>query len=380
MGNQFGLVDAHGDAWKRMKKSTSGAFSLGKMKKSLSLYTSCCKEMINWLDAEAKDNAEVDCVDMIKRYAINTLGSVGFGMNINTFKDRDNELKIHADTLFDVTRFGLIQFLPKLMAFFKVKIFSKKASEFIVNVVEQNIKSRAKENSDRKDILGTMIKFHNEHPEEMTKDILVKTCIQFMVDGYTTTAESIIITLYMIAVNPNVEEKLRSEIDRVLEDKDDPFGDLTDEDINELNYLDMVFKETMRMAVLASTLRQCTKAWKVPNSDLVIPEGTVVVIPIGGLGMDPKYWDEPEEFNPERFSEENKGKIRSGTYFPFGQGPRICLGNNFARFEAKVMLIYILRNYTFSGGENLCKELSYSLNDLFFPVPGLKLKFKKRNI
>ena len=380
MGNQFGLVDSHGDAWKRMKKSTSGAFGLIKLKKSLSLYNSCCKEMLNWLDAEVKSNAEVDCVDMIKRCAINTLGSVGFGMNINTFKDRNNELKLHADNLFGPTRFAMLQFFPRLMALLRIPIVSKKAASFIVKVVEQNIKLREKENSDRKDILGTMIKFHSEHPEDMSKDVLVKTCIQFMGDGYTTTAEGIICTLYLIAVNPSVEEKLRSEIDRVLEDKDDPFGDLTDDDINELSYLDMVFKETMRITSLGSTVRQCTKTWKVPDSDLIIPEGTIVTIPVGGIARDPKYWDDPEEFIPERFSEENKGKIRSGTYLPFGQGPRICLGNNFARFEAKVVLIYILRNYTFTGGENLSKQLTLDPNTLLLPLGGLKLKFKKRNI
>jgi len=279
-----------------------------------------------------------------------------------------------------VTRFALLSFIPRVMAFFKIPVFSQKASKFIENVVEQNIKSRKKENSERKDILGTLIKFHNEHPEDMTKDMLVKTCIQFMGDGYTTTAEGIILALYLIVVNPNVEDKLRNEIDRVLEDRDDPNGDLTDDDINELNYLDMVFKETMRIGGLGATVRQCTKTWKVPDSDLIIPKGTVVTIPTLGLQMDPKYWDDPEEFIPERFSEENKGKIRSGTYFPFGQGPRICLGNNYARFEAKVGLIYILRNFTFTGGKNLSKKLELDPNAFLLPLGGLKLKFKKRNI
>ena len=140
----------------------------------------------------------------------------------------------------------------------------------------------------------------------------------------------------------------------------------------------MVFKETMRIVSAGFSVRQCTKAWKVPNSDLIIPEGTDVLIPIFGLQNDPEYWDDPEEFIPERFSEENKGKIRSGTYFPFGQGPRVCLGNNFARFEAKVMIIYILRNFSIVGGDKLPKKLTLDPNTIFSPIGGLKLKFKKR--
>ena len=88
----------------------------------------------------------------------------------------------------------------------------------------------------------------------------------------------------------------------------------------------------------------------------------------------------PEQFIPERFSEENKGNIRSGTYFPFGQGPRMCLGNNFARFEAKVMIIHILRNFSIEGGEKLPKKLELDPNSFILPKGGLTLKFKRRNI
>ena len=97
MGNQFGLVDAYGETWKTMKKSVSGAFSIIRLKKFLPLYNSCCREMVNFIDTQSGNHIEVDCVDMIKRCAINTLGLVGFGMSINTYQDRNSELKKHAD-------------------------------------------------------------------------------------------------------------------------------------------------------------------------------------------------------------------------------------------------------------------------------------------
>ena len=214
----------------------------------------------------------------------------------------------------------------------------------------------------------------------MTKEVLVKTALQFYADGYTTTAESIVAALYFVVVNPNVEEKLREEIDRVLDNKDDPDGNLTEDDINELNYLDMVFKESMRIAAAGGLPRLCTKSWKIPGTDFVIEKGTKVFIPISSLQHDPDYWENPDDFIPERFSEENKGKIRSGTYFPFGQGPRMCLGNNFARFEAKVVLIYILRNFTFVGQDKLPPIFKYDANSFLSPEEGLRLKFEKRDI
>ena len=380
MGNQLGLVDARGETWRSMKKSTSGAFSLNRLKKSLPLYNSCCKEMTNFMYSQSSKGFEVDCADMIKRCSINILGLVGFGMNINSFQDEKSELKKHADNLFDFTRIMTLEFLPNVMKFFKVPFFPPKASKFIENVVERNIKSRESESGERKDILGALVKLHKENPEDVTKDMISKTCLQFLMDGYTTTAEGIIATLYMIAVNPTVEARLQEEIDRVLEDKDDPSAQLTYDDINELKYLDMVFKETMRIAAFGPLPRLCTKTWKVPDSDLIIPVGTTVISPVLALQNDPEYWENPEEFIPERFSEENKGNIKSGTYFPFGQGPRICLGMSFARLEAKFIIIYILRNFSIVGGEKLPKKLELDPDYFILPKGGLKLKFKQRHV
>ena len=290
----------------------------------------------------------------------------------------NNEFKKYADNLFDVSRFLLASFVPALMRIFRIPIFRKDSSTYVDKVVQQNIRSREGESSDRKDILGALLKIHKENPKDFTLDLISKTCLQFMTDGYITIAESIICVIYMIAARPKIEERLQEEIDRVFDNKDDPNGDLTDDDINELNFLDMVFKETMRLAGIGALPRQCTKEWKVPNSNLVLPVGTICMLPIGALQTDPKYWEDPEEFIPERFSEENKGNIKTGTYFPFGQGPRMCLGNNFARFEAKVVLIYLFRNFSTVGGEKLPKDLELDANAFLLPKGGLKLQFKRR--
>ena len=84
---------------------------------------------------------------------------------------------------------------------------------------------------------------------------------------------------------------------------------LNDDDIMKLHYVDMVIQEAVRYVNLL-TLRRCTKPWKIPDTDIIIPVGTDVVIPIFSLHRDPEYWENPDEFNPERFSAENKAKIR----------------------------------------------------------------------
>ena len=89
---------------------------------------------------------------------------------------------------------------------------------------------------------------------------------------------------------------------------------------------------------------------------------------------DPDFWESPEDFNPQRFSSQNKGKIKSGTYLPFGSGPRHCLGMNYARLHIKITITHILRNYELHNFENLPKVMKRPHPFTFLPSEGLKLK------
>ena len=95
---------------------------------------------------------------------------------------------------------------------------------------------------------------------------------------------------------------------------------------------------------------------------MIIPIGTEIVVPVAGIHKDPDFWESPEDFNPERFSSQNKGKIKSGTYLPFGSGPRHCLGMNYARLHIKITITHILRNYELHNSENLPKVNRIQIN------------------
>ena len=147
-----------------------------------------------------------------------------------------------------------------------------------------------------------------------------------------------------------------------------------------LHYVEMVILEAVRYVNLAATFRRCTKPWRIPDTDIIIPVGTDVVIPIFSLHRDPEYWENADEFIPERFSPENKAKIRHGTYQPFGQGPRQCLGYNYARSFIKLTLTYLLRNFNIENTENLPQKYDFN-PETFLPTPkdALKVKFTRRS-
>lgn len=95
-----------------------------------------------------------------------------------------------------------------------------------------------------------------------------------------------------------------------------------------MTHLNTFSSETLRKYPPVPFLnRKCIKDYKIPDSDVVLESGTNVLISVFGLHHDPKHHPEPETFNPDRFSEENKGTIKGFTHIPFGEGPRNCIGN-----------------------------------------------------
>lgn len=132
---------------------------------------------------------------------------------------------------------------------------------------------------------------------------------------------------YELAINPDVQQKLQSEIDNVFNsDK------LSYENLLKMKYLDMVVCESLRKWSPAPILgRKCTKSFEIKpktseEKSLELKPGDVVWIPVHGLHYDPKVYPDPSRFDPERFNDENKSKINPLHFIPFGAGPRNCIG------------------------------------------------------
>jgi cytochrome P450 family 6 len=151
---------------------------------------------------------------------------------------------------------------------------------------------------------------------------------------------------YELALNPDIQERLRDEINEVLSRHD---GEVTYDAIMEMKYLDMAFNETLRKYPVADfNSRKPSSDFKIPNSNLVIPAGVQIMIPSYALQRDPQYFPEPEKFDPERFLPENIKKRSPYVYLPFSEGPRICIGMRFGMMQTKIGIVKLLQNYRFS--------------------------------
>jgi cytochrome P450 family 6 len=150
--------------------------------------------------------------------------------------------------------------------------------------------------------------------------------------------------LFELAKNPEIQRKVQKEIDGVLKS-----GKFTYESLHELKYLECCIDETLRKyPIVPLLMRECTEDYKIPDSDLVIPKGMGLMIPVLGFHRDPEIFENPMAFKPERFlnSPNGEGKAKGLFYLPFGDGPRNCIGMRLGKVLTKLGLAIVLSKYS----------------------------------
>ena len=189
--------------------------------------------------------------------------------------------------------------------------------------------------------------------------------------GHETTANALTWTWYLLSKNPEVEEKLHGEIHSVLPNGRAP----SVEDIPKLDYTNKVFTESMRLYPPAWILtRQATTS--VMIGEYLIPKGLDVLMSQYVLHHDPRYFAEPEKFNPDRWTKEMKAKLPRFAYFPFGGGPRSCVGEPFAWMEGTLIIARIASRWKLElrRGEKVEMLPRITLR----PKNGIRMKTSKR--
>ncbi|MFI9580357.1 cytochrome P450 [Streptomyces sp. NPDC052236] len=162
----------------------------------------------------------------------------------------------------------------------------------------------------------------------------------FLLAGHETTATSLAFALHLLARHPEEQTRAREEVVRVLADGRVPGA----ADLDALPYLTKVLKEAMRLYPAGPVVgRQAVAASEIDGH--TIPAGATVVVAPWVTHRHPRYWDEPERFDPERFTPEREKARPRYAWFPFGGGPRACIGQHFSMLESVLALAMILQEY-----------------------------------
>ncbi|KAF5287520.1 hypothetical protein FQA39_LY04148 [Lamprigera yunnana] len=363
------LFTLAGPKWKYLRAKLTPTFTSGKMKMMFNIILKCSQELKGALDVELR-SGPIDTKNILERFGIDVIGSCAFGIDCNSFKDLHNDFGKYARKVFAITTLRKLKFVLSMVPIFKKIVNINLPSDitsFFLKIVKENYQYRKANNVVRNDFFQLLIGLLKENSSDndgLTIEEMAAEAFVFFIAGFETSSTTVSFCMFELSLNQDIQQKLRDEIDKVLKRHN---GEMSYDSLKELVYMDQVINETMRKyPALPMLNRQCTMDYQVPNSNIILEKGIKVTIPLRAIQNDPEYFPEPEKFDPERFSKDNKDKILPFTYMPFGEGPRVCIGLRFGIMQAKVALTVLVKNYKFTLNEKT--TLPLKINPMSFVI------------
>lgn len=218
----------------------------------------------------------------------------------------------------------------------------RRSFQSLNDIVDSIILARRRETHAHDDLLSMLLDACEEGTGRgMTNAQLRDEVMTIFVAGHETTANAMAWLLYLVSQHPRVEEQLLADIDAYW-----PAGGLANENMGAFSYTRQVIEESLRVyPTIWSIGRCCTEPDELGGYH--IPKDMNVVVPIFHFHWNPRFWSEPEKFDPSRFSPGQRPPPDSMIYFPFGAGPRSCIGNHFALQELSIMTVLFFRQFQF---------------------------------
>ncbi|XP_022909588.2 cytochrome P450 6j1-like isoform X1 [Onthophagus taurus] len=340
-----------GQRWKIQRSYLNPNFTPVKLKTMFPLMQKVSNDLINFINNTKSNKNSIETKELTSKFTTDILVSCVMGLEGNSFSDEEASFrKISKLWSTPSTIHGIKVFIemifPSLTSILRLKFVPKQAEDYFNNVISEILKYRQENKITRKDFVNNMMETMEKDTNYTKEDLIAHIFILFS-EGIETSSFCLNFALFELSKNFEIQDKARTIIKETLQ----KHKELTFDVINDLYYLDWIIQETLRLYPPAMTLSKvCTETYYFPpingNSEqLKIDVETPIEIPIYAIQRDKKYFEDPEKFDPERFSEINQVKIVKGSYLPFGQGPRVCIGQRFAMTQIKVALVALLDNF-----------------------------------
>jgi cytochrome P450 len=333
-----GLFVTDGEVWRRQRRLAQPAFHRERIASFAKIMTDSTEKMLERWRGFAQNGAQIKVEAEMLRLTLGIVGKALFSRDLSKEADTVNQS-------FDVIREYMMR---RLTSFIKLPLGFpsprnrrfQKAVATADHMVYELIAERRRENRNANDLLSLLITAGDEETgETMSDKELRDQSLTIIGAGYETTTQALTWTWYLLAKHPHVENRLHAELSKVLGGRTPTFDDLP-----KLQYTLMIFQEAMRLYPPAWMLSRTAI-----NDDQIgghlIPAKAEILLLLYVTHRHPKYWDEPEEFNPENFSPEKTAARPTYAYFPFGGGSRKCIGNNFALMEAQLIIATVAQKY-----------------------------------
>ncbi len=363
-----GLLTSEGDFWRRQRRLAQPAFHRDKIESFIQIMNKYTDQLLK--DWEKENGKEIDILEQMMKLTLEIVSDCMFSSDVDAvYGDVKKSMNVilyqtqkRIENVFNVP-YPLPSKQNNLLRKNK-----KILSDIVHNIIHKRFENKAA--SEKSDLLDMFLKAKDEDTgETMNEKQIHDEVMTVFLAGHETTANALTWGLYLLSKEPEVVQKMREEIEQVLGTE----KEIKMMQIPQLKYVTMAAKEILRLYPPAWIVtRECIQEDEIGGYK--IPVGSNMMISIFQMHRSEKFWDKPNNFIPERFEDEKN--ISKFVYFPFGGGPRICIGNTFALTELQVILAKIIPAFSF---KYLAKEEpKYVPQITLRPLNGLPLEIEVR--
>ena len=333
-----GLLTTEGEAWRTQRRLIQTGFERKQLEVLSTIMQDSLADSLRDFDRQAQ-LGPVDIYPLMMKITFAMVGRSLFGARL-----KEEDIDLISLAISTVQEFMVRQTIqPYLNPWFAVSGELRRHEEMRTRadgILLEYIRRRRKE-APGHDLLQILMDARYSDGHGMSDDLVLSESMQLLVAGHETSSNALSWLLYLLSSRPDCVDRVRQEFDAVLGERP-------------LSYSD-VPKFEFTTQVIMEALRLYPPFWMVDRmaladdraGDLAIPRGATVVVFIYGVHHSPQYWENPESFDPERFSKVNEKLHTPFAHLPFGAGPRGCIGGNYAMLQILMILSVLLRKYDF---------------------------------
>ncbi|MBW3625208.1 MAG: cytochrome P450 [Armatimonadetes bacterium] len=329
-----GLLTSEGEVHLRQRRLCQPAFQ----PRNLGVYADPMVECAAAFREEWAEGAEVDVSQEMMRLTLTTVGRTLFNAEVKSEAEEIGEMLTHSIRMLNLLGYPFASLLLRLPLPAR-KTFERNKAR-LDSLIYRMIQDRRERPHDRRDLLAVLLRASEaDEYGGMSDQQLRDEAITIFLAGHETMATSLTWTWYLLSQNPEAEANLHAEIDAVLGDRLPGY-----EDLERLTYTNRVFAESLRVYPPAWALARQAMC-DVEIGGYAVPAGSLVIMSQWVMHHDPRFFPDPDRFDPDRWTPELKEQLPRFAYFPFGGGPRNCIGEGFAWMEGTLLLATLAQRW-----------------------------------
>jgi len=334
----LGLLTANGDYWLRQRRLIQPAFHKAKLAALVSIMDEVITSFMDELVQIVKKEPEVDISEAMMELTLRVVSKALFSSDIDESKilELGRTINLLQQHIVKEVRMPMLSWWRQLKGTTKkARKISQETRQILLDIIEE----RKRRGTDHSDLLDMLLNSRYEDTgEAMTNTQLLDEALILYVAGYETTAMSLGWSIHALREEPEVAVSMMNDVSHHK-------GPHTMESLMRPDYITQVIEETMRKYPPAWILDRV--ALEDDEIDgVAVSKGDLVGLYVYGAHHDPNIWEEPSRFDPSRFESAAKKQLPSYAYYPFGGGPRMCIGYHFAMMEMKIALIEFFKRFS----------------------------------